>query len=139
MDDGLFRLKFSMVRVNLEEAIQLSSLQNFGGSTQVPTFAWNNAQRGIWGLPIPVKDYDIYSVGLTKKTIKNKETEKNLFKLIYYRPVKVIRLISKNTVEEIILKRAEDKLKLTSTVIKEGEFSLGATKQSFFTDDKVKV
>lgn len=55
------------------------------------------------------------------------------------RGVKVIRLISKNTVEEIILRRAEEKLKLTSAVIKEGEFSLGATKQGLFTDDKVKL
>ncbi|XP_053383747.1 chromodomain-helicase-DNA-binding protein 1-like [Mercenaria mercenaria] len=55
------------------------------------------------------------------------------------RPVKVIRLISKNTVEEIILKRAEEKLQLTSAVIKEGEFSLGASKQALFTDDKVKL
>ncbi|XP_076450689.1 chromodomain-helicase-DNA-binding protein 1-like [Babylonia areolata] len=38
------------------------------------------------------------------------------------RPVKVIRLIGRNTVEEIILKRAEDKLKLTDTVIEKGEF-----------------
>jgi len=53
--------------------------------------------------------------------------------------VKIIRLIGKNTIEEIILKRAEDKLKLTSTVIKEGEFSLGAGKQGLFTDDHVKV
>jgi len=39
------------------------------------------------------------------------------------RPVKVIRLVSKNTVEEIILKRAEDKLKLTQMVIEGGQFS----------------
>ncbi|KAL8602933.1 hypothetical protein ACOMHN_057243 [Nucella lapillus] len=38
------------------------------------------------------------------------------------RPVKVIRLIGRNTVEEIILSRAEDKLKLTDTVIEKGEF-----------------
>ncbi|KAL4225128.1 Chromodomain-helicase-DNA-binding protein 1-like [Mactra antiquata] len=55
------------------------------------------------------------------------------------RPVKIIRLIGHNTVEEIILKRAEDKLKLTSAVIKEGEFSLGANKQALFADDKVKL
>ncbi|KAH3882424.1 hypothetical protein DPMN_006363 [Dreissena polymorpha] len=55
------------------------------------------------------------------------------------RPVKIIRLVSKNTVEEIILNRAEEKLKLTSTVIKEGEFSLGAGKQALFTDNKVKL
>ena len=32
-----------------------ASLRNVGGSTQVPTCAWNNAQRGTWGLPPPVK------------------------------------------------------------------------------------
>ena len=53
--------------------------------------------------------------------------------------MKIIRLIGKNTVEEIILRRAEEKLKLTNTVIKEGEFSLGAGKAGLFTNDKVKV
>lgn len=36
----------------------------------------------------------------------------------------MIRLIGRNTVEEIILKRAEDKLKLTDEVIEKGEFDL---------------
>ena len=53
--------------------------------------------------------------------------------------MKVIRLVGKNTVEEIILKRAEEKLKLTEKVIEEGQFSLGLAKQAMFTDDKVKV
>jgi len=39
------------------------------------------------------------------------------------RPVKIIRLVSKNTVEEIILKRAEQKLKLTNSVVEGGQFS----------------
>jgi len=39
------------------------------------------------------------------------------------RPVKIIRLVSKDTVEEIILKRAEVKLKLTQTVVEGGQFS----------------
>ena len=38
-----------------------------------------------------------------------------------YRPVKVVRLISRDTVEEIVLKRAEGKLKLTNTVIEGGQ------------------
>lgn len=53
--------------------------------------------------------------------------------------MKVIRLIGRNTVEEIILKRAEDKLKLTEKVIEEGEFSLGLNKQALFTDQHVPV
>ena len=40
---------------------------------------------------------------------------------IFYRPVKIIRLVSKNTVEEIILKRAEQKLKLTNSVVEGGQ------------------
>ena len=46
----------------------------------------------------------------------------------------MIRLIGRNTVEEIILKRAEDKLKLTDTVIEKGEFDSvepSTSKQSF--------
>ena len=39
------------------------------------------------------------------------------------RPVKIIRLIGRHTVEEIILRRAEEKLKLTEKVIEEGKFA----------------
>ncbi|CAH1226693.1 CHD1L [Branchiostoma lanceolatum] len=39
------------------------------------------------------------------------------------RPVKIIRLIGRSTVEEIILKRAEAKLKLTNNVIEGGQLS----------------
>ena len=46
-----------------------------------------------------------------------------------FRPVKIVRLVGRNTVEEIILKRAKEKLKLTEKVIEEGEFSLGVSKQ----------
>ena len=53
--------------------------------------------------------------------------------------MKIIRLIGQNTVEEIILKRAEEKLKLTEKVIEEGQFSLGLSKQAMITDEKVKV
>lgn len=51
------------------------------------------------------------------------------------RPVKIVRLIGTNTVEEIILRRAEDKLRLTEKVIEEGQFTLGA--KSLITTDKV--
>ena len=39
--------------------------------------------------------------------------------------MKVIRLIAKETVEEIILKRSEAKLSLTQAVIEGGQFSGG--------------
>jgi len=38
--------------------------------------------------------------------------------------VKVIRLIGRDSVEEIVLRKAEAKLKLTNTVIEGGQFSL---------------
>lgn len=38
-------------------------------------------------------------------------------------PVKVMRLVCRDTAEEIILRRAESKLNLTSTVIEGGQFS----------------
>uniref|UniRef100_A0A8C2W9V6 Chromodomain helicase DNA binding protein 1-like n=1 Tax=Cyclopterus lumpus TaxID=8103 RepID=A0A8C2W9V6_CYCLU len=40
------------------------------------------------------------------------------------RPVKVIRLLARDTVEEIMFSRAASKLQLTDTVIEEGRFSL---------------
>ncbi|KAG7453917.1 chromodomain-helicase-DNA-binding protein 1-like, partial [Solea senegalensis] len=40
------------------------------------------------------------------------------------RPVKVIRLLARNTVEEMMYSRAASKLHLTNTVIEEGRFSL---------------
>lgn len=40
------------------------------------------------------------------------------------RPVKVIRLLGRDTVEEIVYSRAVSKLRLTDTVIEEGRFSL---------------
>ena len=52
-----------------------------------------------------------------------------MFAILKFRPVKIVRLVGRNTVEEIILKRAEEKLKLTEKVIEEGEFSLGVSKQ----------
>ncbi|XP_069053587.1 chromodomain-helicase-DNA-binding protein 1-like isoform X2 [Lepisosteus oculatus] len=40
------------------------------------------------------------------------------------RPVKIIRLLGRDTVEEIVYRRAASKLQLTSTVIEGGQFSL---------------
>jgi hypothetical protein len=52
-----------------------ASLLNVGGSTQVPIHAWNNARKGAWGLPSPVKlecrDMT-YSVSMWRK-IQNKQ------------------------------------------------------------------
>lgn len=44
--------------------------------------------------------------------------------MISYRPVKVIRLLARDTVEEIMYSRAVSKLQLTNTVIEDGRFSL---------------
>ncbi|XP_048241979.1 chromodomain-helicase-DNA-binding protein 1-like isoform X1 [Haliotis rufescens] len=51
------------------------------------------------------------------------------------RPVKVIRLIGRNSVEEIILARAEQKLKLTDKVIESGQFTAGG-KHVLFADNR---
>jgi hypothetical protein len=54
-----------------------ASLRNVGGSTQVPVRAWNNARKGTWGLPPPVKleRRDMtYTVSMWRKT-QNKQTK----------------------------------------------------------------
>jgi hypothetical protein len=51
-----------------------ASLRIVGGSIQVPVRAWNNARKGTWGLPPPVKlEPMTYTVSLWRKT-KNKQT-----------------------------------------------------------------
>lgn len=44
-----------------------------------------------------------------------------MFYLLFIRPVKIIRLVGRSTVEEIVLKRADAKLKLTNKVIEGGK------------------
>jgi hypothetical protein len=55
-----------------------ASLRNVGGSTQVPVRAWNNARKGTWGPPPPVKlerrDMTC-TVSMWRKT-QNKQTNK---------------------------------------------------------------
>ncbi|XP_063150649.1 chromodomain-helicase-DNA-binding protein 1-like isoform X2 [Candoia aspera] len=50
------------------------------------------------------------------------------------KPVKIIRLIGRDTVEEIIYRRAISKLQLTNTVIEGGQFALGAHKTQDIAD-----
>ncbi|RMC07678.1 hypothetical protein DUI87_17155 [Hirundo rustica rustica] len=45
-----------------------------------------------------------------------------------HKPVKIIRLIGRDTVEEIIYRRAASKLRLTNAVVGGGQFALGAPK-----------
>ncbi len=54
------------------------------------------------------------------------------------RPVKVIRLIGRDTVEEVVLRRAEAKLKLTHDVIEGGQFSL-ADNQALIAENSMQV
>ena len=61
----------------------------------------------------------------------------HLSPLTLYRSVKVIRLISRDTVEEIVCRKAASKLQLTSTVIEGGHFTLGARKPAADADLQV--
>jgi hypothetical protein len=59
-----------------------SSLRNVGGSTQVLVRAWNNARKGTWGIPPPVKleRRDMtYTVSMWRKT-QNKQNHANVIK-----------------------------------------------------------
>ena len=59
------------------------------------------------------------------------------------RPVKVLRLIGRSSVEEITLRRAEAKLKLTETVIEGDQFAHGVetakTKEDLIADNAIQV
>ncbi|KFO12751.1 Chromodomain-helicase-DNA-binding protein 1-like, partial [Balearica regulorum gibbericeps] len=45
-----------------------------------------------------------------------------------HKPVKIIRLIGRDTIEEIIYRRATSKLQLTNAIVEGGQFALGAPK-----------
>ncbi|KAM6292233.1 chromodomain-helicase-DNA-binding protein 1-like [Porphyrio hochstetteri] len=45
-----------------------------------------------------------------------------------HKPVKIIRLVGRDTIEEIIYRRAASKLRLTSAIVEGGQFALGAPK-----------
>ncbi|XP_027537245.1 chromodomain-helicase-DNA-binding protein 1-like isoform X1 [Neopelma chrysocephalum] len=45
-----------------------------------------------------------------------------------HKPVKIIRLIGRDTIEELIYRRAVSKLRLTNAVVEGGQFALGAPK-----------
>ncbi|XP_025906130.1 chromodomain-helicase-DNA-binding protein 1-like isoform X2 [Nothoprocta perdicaria] len=45
-----------------------------------------------------------------------------------HKPVKIIRLIGRDTVEEIIYRRAASKLRLTNAIVEGGQFALGVPK-----------
>ncbi|KAI6649757.1 Chromodomain-helicase-DNA-binding protein 1-like [Oopsacas minuta] len=47
------------------------------------------------------------------------------------KPVKILRLITKNSVEEIIIQRAAKKIEVTDTIIEGGHFALGAGQQDY--------
>ncbi|KAK3736329.1 hypothetical protein QZH41_020800 [Actinostola sp. cb2023] len=55
------------------------------------------------------------------------------------RPVKIIRLVARNTVEEIILKRADEKLKLTNSVLEGGQFSSVSQGLNHIADTNVQL
>jgi hypothetical protein len=51
-------------------------LRNVGGSTQMPVRAWNNARKGTWSLPSPVKlkrSHITYTVSVWWKTHSEKQ------------------------------------------------------------------
>lgn len=56
-----------------------------------------------------------------------------------HRSVKVIRLIGRDTVEEIVYRKAASKLQLTNMVIEGGHFTLGAQKPAAEADLQVRI
>lgn len=59
--------------------------------------------------------------------------------LNFSRPVKIIRLIGRDTIEEIIYQRAASKLRLTNAIVEGGQFALGAPKPQGAAELQVKL
>ena len=60
------------------------------------------------------------------------------FFLNFSRPVKIIRLIGRDTIEEIIYRRAASKLRLTNAIVEGGQFALGVPKPQGAAELQVK-
>lgn len=113
------------------------AIQNFNESDETFVFLLST-RAGGQGINLTSADTVIF-VDSDFNPQNDRQAAARAHRIGQKRSVKIIRLIGKNTVEEIILKRAVEKLKLTETVIKEGEFSLGISKEDLFTDNKVKL
>jgi hypothetical protein len=68
-----------------------ASVRNVVASTQVPVPAWNNARKGTWGLPPPVK---LECRRMCRCDVKPKQTNKGLchnveggWELLYFTPL----------------------------------------------------
>jgi hypothetical protein len=71
----IYFTKFYSIRLT-----PLFSLWNVGGSTQVPVCAWNNAWKGILGLPLQVKlesCHMTYTMLVWLKTQQQQQQQKN--------------------------------------------------------------
>ena len=88
------------------------------------TYSWTHAHTHTTSSPPPHTHTHVHTQSLYT---------------VIFRPVKVIRLLGRNTVEEIILRRAEAKLQLTNAIIEGGQFSLGASKAALVADSTLQV
>ncbi|XP_062607988.1 chromodomain-helicase-DNA-binding protein 1-like isoform X1 [Saccostrea cucullata] len=111
------------------------AVQNFNKNTETFVFLLST-KAGGQGLNLVAADTVIF-VDSDFNPQNDLQAAARAHRIGQTRPVKIIRLVGRHTVEEIILKRAEDKLKLTEKVIEEGEFSLGLNKQSLISDEHV--
>ncbi|GFR78435.1 chromodomain-helicase-DNA-binding protein 1-like [Elysia marginata] len=114
------------------------AVQNFNSNDE--TFAFLLSTRaGGQGLNLTAADTVIF-VDSDFNPQNDLQAAARAHRIGQERPVKIIRLIGRNTVEEIILRRAEEKLKLTEKVIESGQFSTPSTsKQSILGQDTAQL
>ncbi|KAK3804046.1 hypothetical protein RRG08_003214 [Elysia crispata] len=114
------------------------AVQNFNSNDE--TFAFLLSTRaGGQGLNLTAADTVIF-VDSDFNPQNDLQAAARAHRIGQERPVKIIRLIGRNTVEEIILRRADEKLKLTEKVIESGQFSTPSmSRQSILGQDTAQL
>ncbi|KFO86016.1 Chromodomain-helicase-DNA-binding protein 1-like, partial [Buceros rhinoceros silvestris] len=100
------------------------AIKNFG---QQPIFIFLPSTSGGVGMNLTAADTVIFTDSDFNPQ-NDLQAIARAHRIGQHKPVKIIRLIGRDTIEEIIYRRAASKLRLTNAIVEGGQFALGAPK-----------
>jgi SNF2 family DNA or RNA helicase len=113
------------------------AVKNFSEMDEAFVFLLSTRAGGL-GLNLTAADTVIYA-DLDFNPHSDLQAAARAYRIGQSRPVKIIRLVTKNTVEEIIVRRADAKLKLTNVIIEGGQFSHASSFPGISSDSPVQL
>ncbi|XP_062519744.1 chromodomain-helicase-DNA-binding protein 1-like isoform X2 [Corticium candelabrum] len=113
------------------------AIKNFSEMDHEFVFLLSTRAGGV-GLNLTAADTVIYA-DLDFNPQSDLQAAARVYRIGQSKPVKIIRLVTRSTVEEIIMKRADAKLKLSNTVIDGGHFTHDPSHSGVFLDSPVQL